>query len=86
MVRLFSDATAPGDPDRAGEILVRVVKQPNLPSHLIIGAGAVQMAQNYSHSQIEEAAAWESVSRSADSGQDYPVELPGPAEETGARR
>lgn len=39
-------------------------------------AGAVEMAQQYSHSQLEQAATWAEVSRSADSGQDYPVELP----------
>ncbi|MFE4330818.1 SDR family NAD(P)-dependent oxidoreductase [Streptomyces sp. NPDC056831] len=84
MVRLFSGATAQGDPKRAGEILVRVVKHPTPPTHLVIGAGAVQMAQNYSRSQLEEAATWEAVSRSADFGQD-PVELPAPTQEAGAR-
>lgn len=55
-----------GDPKRAGEILVQIVKHPNPPSHLILGAGAVRMAQTYSRSQLEEAATWEPVSRSAD--------------------
>ena len=44
VVRMLSGPAAAGDPKRAGEILVRVVKQQNLPSHLILGAGAVQMA------------------------------------------
>ena len=73
VVRMLSGPA--GDPKRAGEILVRVVKQQNLPSHLILGAGAVQMAQSYSRSQLAEAAAWEPVSRSADFDQDYPVDL-----------
>ncbi len=77
MVRLLGNSTVTaGDPKRAGEILVRVVKQLTLPSHLLLGAGAVQMAQNYSQRQIEEAATWEVVSRSADSDQAYPVDLP----------
>jgi NAD(P)-dependent dehydrogenase (short-subunit alcohol dehydrogenase family) len=76
IVRLFNGpAVTAGDPKRAGEILVRVVKRQNLPSHLLLGAGAVQLAQSYSQSQLEEAAAWEPVSRSADFDQDYPVEL-----------
>ncbi|MGQ4511366.1 SDR family NAD(P)-dependent oxidoreductase [Streptomyces sp. DW26H14] len=76
MVRtLRTSVAAAGDPARAGEILVRVVKHPNVPSHLILGAGAVQMAQSYSRGQQEEAAAWESVSRSADFDEDYPVDL-----------
>jgi NAD(P)-dependent dehydrogenase (short-subunit alcohol dehydrogenase family) len=77
MVRLLGNSTVTaGDPERAGEILVRVVKQLTLPSHLLLGAGAVQMAQNYSQRQIEEAGTWEVVSRSADSDQAYPVDLP----------
>ncbi|WP_405994888.1 SDR family NAD(P)-dependent oxidoreductase [Streptomyces sp. NBC_00986] len=77
MIRLLDGpVTAAGDPKRAGEILVRIVKQPNLPSHLLLGVVAVEMAQNYSRDQIAEAAAWEAVSRSADFDQDYPVDLP----------
>jgi NAD(P)-dependent dehydrogenase (short-subunit alcohol dehydrogenase family) len=75
VVRMLSGpASAAGDPKRAGEILVRVVKQRTLPSHLILGADAVQMAQGYSRSQLAEAAAWEPLSRSADFDQDYPVD------------
>ncbi|MET8827333.1 SDR family NAD(P)-dependent oxidoreductase [Streptomyces sp. NPDC004610] len=78
MVRLLGGAVAAqGDPTRAGEILVRVVKHPQPPTHLLLGAGAVGMAQDYARGQIEEAAAWEPVSASADFDQDYPVELPG---------
>jgi NAD(P)-dependent dehydrogenase (short-subunit alcohol dehydrogenase family) len=76
---LSGPVAAAGDPRRAGEILVRVVKQPRLPSHLILGAGAVRMARDYSRGQLAEAAAWEPVSRSADAGQDYPVDLVSPA-------
>ncbi|HWG25875.1 SDR family NAD(P)-dependent oxidoreductase [Actinospica sp.] len=67
---------AAGDPDRAAEILVRVVHADNLPSHLLLGAGAVAMALDYSRSQITEASAWQAVSASADTGADYPVDLP----------
>ncbi|MFF1915322.1 SDR family NAD(P)-dependent oxidoreductase [Streptomyces sp. NPDC058239] len=84
MARRFSGATAPGDPKRAGEILVRVVKHPTPPTHLIIGAGAVQMAQDYSRRQLDEAATWEAVSRSADFDQD-PVELPTRGQESKSR-
>jgi NAD(P)-dependent dehydrogenase (short-subunit alcohol dehydrogenase family) len=77
LVRMRSAAAgAAGDPIRAGEILVRLVKRQHLPSHLLLGAGAVQMAQNYSRNQIEQAAAWEAVSQSADFGQDYPIDPP----------
>ncbi|MFJ5262296.1 SDR family NAD(P)-dependent oxidoreductase [Streptomyces sp. NPDC088387] len=77
MVRVLdSSVVAAGDPRRAGEILVRVVKHPSPPTHLLLGVGAVEMAQTYSRAQLEEAAAWAPLSRSADFGQDYPVDLP----------
>jgi hypothetical protein len=64
-----------GDPDRAADILVRIVHADNLPSHLLLGAGAANMALNYSRTQIAEATAWQAVSASADAGADYPVDL-----------
>jgi NAD(P)-dependent dehydrogenase (short-subunit alcohol dehydrogenase family) len=77
MVRgLDRPALSAGDPKRAGEILVRVVKRPHLPSHLLLGVNAVQSAQDYSRGQLAEADAWAQVSRSADFDQDYPVDLP----------
>jgi NAD(P)-dependent dehydrogenase (short-subunit alcohol dehydrogenase family) len=82
MVRYRGGARAAGDPERAGEILVRIVRRHDLPTHLILGAGALQMAQNYSRSQLAEADAWAEVSRSADFGQDYPAEFPADAATT----
>jgi len=76
LIRLFDGpVVAAGDPRRAGEILVRIVKQPTLPSHLLLGAFAVELAQNYSRDQIAQAAAWERVSQSADFDQPYPADL-----------
>ncbi|WP_127503548.1 SDR family NAD(P)-dependent oxidoreductase [Actinoplanes solisilvae] len=74
----FREAAAltAGDPVRAAEILVRVVKRRHLPSHLLLGAGAVDRAQDYSRSQLDQAAEWAAVSRSADFAEDYPVDLP----------
>jgi NAD(P)-dependent dehydrogenase (short-subunit alcohol dehydrogenase family) len=76
MVRYRDGHAAAGDPRRAGEILVRLVKRRDLPSHLILGAGAVEMAQSYSRSQLAEAEAWTAVSTSADFDQPYPVDFP----------
>ncbi|MFJ3902806.1 SDR family NAD(P)-dependent oxidoreductase [Streptomyces sp. NPDC090025] len=70
---------APGDPDRAAEILVRVAHSGTVPSHLVLGAAAVRMALDHSHGQIAEANAWQAVSASADSGAAYPVDLPAAA-------
>ncbi|MZD09813.1 SDR family NAD(P)-dependent oxidoreductase [Streptomyces sp. SID5785] len=65
-----------GDPQRAAEIIVRTVRQDEVPSHLLLGVNAVTMALDYSRGQLAEAGAWEKVSRSADFAEPYPVELP----------
>ncbi|WP_349866608.1 SDR family NAD(P)-dependent oxidoreductase [Leifsonia sp. WHRI 6310E] len=66
-----------GDPVRAAEILVRVAHADVQPSHLLLGRTAQAMAIDYSVRQLEEARAWSDVSISADSGEEYPVPLPG---------
>jgi NAD(P)-dependent dehydrogenase (short-subunit alcohol dehydrogenase family) len=71
-----TDVVKAGDPRRAGEILVRVVKREHLPTHLLLGARAVYFAQDCSGRQIAEDEAWREVSISADFGQPYPVDLP----------
>jgi NAD(P)-dependent dehydrogenase (short-subunit alcohol dehydrogenase family) len=65
-----------GDPVRAAEIIVQAVKRDQPPSHLLLGVNAVEMALDYSRRQIDEATAWEAVSRSADFTEPYPVEQP----------
>ncbi len=71
-----SSAGAAGDPARAAEIIVQAVKRDNPPSHLLLGATAVEMALGYSRRQIAEASAWEDISRSADYAEPYPAEFP----------
>jgi NAD(P)-dependent dehydrogenase (short-subunit alcohol dehydrogenase family) len=65
-----------GDPERAAEIIVNTVKRDNPPSHLLLGATAVDMALDYSRRQLAEATAWQNVSRSADYHQPYPAQYP----------
>lgn len=74
-VRQSTDGAA-GDPRRAAEIIVRTVGREQIPSHLPLGVNAVTMALDYSRRQVAQATAWEKVSRSADFGEPYPVELP----------
>lgn len=71
-----TDVVKAGDPKRAGEILVRVVKRAHLPRHLLLGAMAVHLAEDYSRRQVAEVETWREVSNSADFGQPYPVDLP----------
>lgn len=85
LVRLLreSGVVMAGDPVRAAEILVRAVKHLNLPSHLLLGGYAVSAALDYSGHQAKEAETGADVSRSADFGQPYPVELPAPRDLNG---
>ncbi|MGW5101945.1 SDR family NAD(P)-dependent oxidoreductase [Streptomyces sp. NPDC004100] len=69
-------AGAAGDPARAAEIIVRTVHRGEVPGHLPLGVNAAIMALEHSRHRTAEATAWEEVSRSADFGQPYPVELP----------
>ncbi|MFB8754514.1 SDR family NAD(P)-dependent oxidoreductase [Streptomyces nigra] len=71
-------AGSAGDPNRAAEIIVRTVRRGEVPSHLLLGVDAVNLALDYSRRQLAEAGAWEAVSRSADFAESYPVELPPP--------
>lgn len=76
IARYLKSAVMAGDPKRAGEILVRIVKGGHLPTHLLLGTSAVRLAQDYCRRQLAEEEAWRQVSTSADSGQPYPVALP----------
>lgn len=69
-------AGAAGDPKRAAEIVVEVAERQHPPTHLLLGANAVDMALAYSEQQISEATTWEDVSRSADFAGAYPVTPP----------
>ncbi|MGY0490163.1 SDR family NAD(P)-dependent oxidoreductase [Streptomyces sp. WG-D5] len=70
------EAGAAGDPRRAAEIIVRAAHRAEVPSHLPLGVNAVNMALAHSNRQTAQATAWEKVSRSADFGEPYPVDLP----------
>jgi NAD(P)-dependent dehydrogenase (short-subunit alcohol dehydrogenase family) len=75
--RVRANSAGPaGDPARAAEIIVQVVKRESVPSHLLLGVNAVEMALEYSHRQLGQAEAWELVSRSADYAEPYPAPLP----------
>lgn len=72
-----SSPTGPaGDPVRAAEIIVQVAKRDVVPSHLLLGVNAVDMALDYSQQQLDQAQTWEQVSRSADFVEPYPPRFP----------
>lgn len=66
----------PGDPVRAAEILVRVAKRRDIPFHLPLGVIAAEASIRLDEQLLGEDRRWRDVSRSADSGQPYPVEFP----------
>ncbi|MGA7418799.1 MAG: hypothetical protein WBW80_12450, partial [Acidimicrobiales bacterium] len=65
-----------GDPTRAAEILVRVAKRHDIPSHLLLGVNAVEASIRLDEQLLAEDRRWSNVSRSADFGEPYPVDLP----------
>ena len=66
----------PGDPVRAAEILVRVAKRRDIPYHLPLGVIAAEASIRLDEQLLGDDRRWRDVSRSADSGQPYPVEFP----------
>jgi hypothetical protein len=71
-----ADAGAAGDPARAAEILVAVAKHDDLPDNLPLGVNAAEMSVAQDRRLLESDERWGEVSRSADFGQPFPVELP----------
>ncbi|MFJ1601958.1 oxidoreductase [Streptomyces sp. NPDC088253] len=59
-------ATWPGDPARAAKIITDLVGLDEPPLRLLLGAGAVEMADTASRTRAAEAERWADVSRSAD--------------------
>jgi len=56
----------PGDPARAAKIITDIVRLDEPPLHLLLGAGAVALAEEASKARAAEAEKWADVSRSAD--------------------
>ncbi len=56
----------PGDPARAAKIITDIVRLDEPPLRLLLGAGAVELAEEASKARAAEAEKWADVSRSAD--------------------
>jgi hypothetical protein len=65
-----------GNPTRAAEILVRVAKCHGIPHHLPLGANAVKGSIRLDEQLLDEDRRWSAVSRAADFGEPYSMELP----------
>ena len=64
--RASTDGTQPGDPARAARIIIGLLDEAQPPRRLLLGAGAVELAERSSRERAEEAAKWAELSRSAD--------------------
>jgi NAD(P)-dependent dehydrogenase (short-subunit alcohol dehydrogenase family) len=56
----------PGDPERAADIMLKLVELPDLPRHLILGAGGTDWVAHALKSTLAEIEAWRQTSASAD--------------------
>jgi hypothetical protein len=56
----------PGSPERAADVLVQVVRAPDPPGRLQLGAMAVELAHEVARRRLEEAARWGDIGRRAD--------------------
>jgi NAD(P)-dependent dehydrogenase (short-subunit alcohol dehydrogenase family) len=70
------DSIAAGDPARAAEILVQVVRRNDIPYHLPLGVNAVEGSIRLDERLLAEDQKWGPVGRSADFAEAYPVDFP----------
>jgi NAD(P)-dependent dehydrogenase (short-subunit alcohol dehydrogenase family) len=71
-----SGARAPGDPDRAAQILVQMAYRNNIPDHLPLGVMAAEGSIHVDRQLLSDDLTWRLVSRSADDTEPYPVQFP----------
>ena len=64
--REATDGCQPGDPARAAVIITDIVRLEEPPLRLLLGAGAVELAEKASETRAREARDWADLSRSAD--------------------
>ncbi|KUI30231.1 SDR family NAD(P)-dependent oxidoreductase [Mycobacterium sp. GA-2829] len=71
-----SAAITAGDPVRAADILVQMVRRNDIPYHLPLGVNAVEGSLRQDRDLLALDQKWASVGRSADYGEPYPVPFP----------
>jgi len=71
-----SNVGAPGDPDRAAQILVQIAGRTDIPEHLPLGVNAAEGSIAADRKLLDDDLTWRLVSRSADYSEPYPVPFP----------
>lgn len=56
----------PGDPDKAGDVLIDVLESKNPPLRLLLGSDAVKIVQTALEARLDELSKWADVSRRTD--------------------
>lgn len=64
--RQAADGNQLGDPMKAGEAVLRIIGDPNPPTHLLLGSDALRLVTSGRRAVDEEIAAWADVTRSTD--------------------
>jgi len=61
-----NDHREPGDPIKAGQVIVDVIRKDNLPKTLLLGSDAVKFVNDQLAQRIEEIRDWQNISRKTD--------------------
>ena len=56
----------PGDPDKAGEVLIDVLEREDAPQRLLLGSDAVKVVRNALEARLDELSKWEAFSGRTD--------------------
>lgn len=64
--QVINQHNQPGDPDKAGKILIDLAGREQLPLRLLLGSDAVQIVRDELESRLQELETWQLVSRQTD--------------------
>lgn len=62
-----------GDPAKVARIILKIAEAEQLPPHILLGSGALQLARQAEARRTEEMARWETVSKSIDFSSKEPI-------------
>ena len=58
----INQGNQPGDPDKAGDVLIDVLEREDAPQRLLLGSDAVKVVRNALEARLDELSKWEAVS------------------------
>ena len=61
-----NQANQPGNPDKAGEVLIDVLEREDTPQRLLLGSDAVKVVRNALEARLDELSKWEAFSGRTD--------------------